>query len=516
MKMKHLFLFLCLVSLLLAGCAINPVTGERELGLVGQDQEIAIGNKQYEPGRQMQGGDYLAAPEVSAYVNTVGQKLAAVSDRPLPYEFKVLNNSTPNAWALPGGKIVVNRGLLLELNNEAELAAVLSHEIVHAAARHGAKSMEKGMLMQGALLATSLATANSDYAPLAVGGAQVAASLITQKYSREAELEADFYGIRYMSRAGYNPQSAVNLQQTFVKLSEGRDSNWLSGFFASHPPSQERVDANRKTAQSLPPGELGAKRYEEKTRHLRETAPAYKSYDEAVLALKKGDVRKAQALVDSAMALEPEEALFYGLKGDIFFEQKNFNKALGSYDQAIHLNDKFFYFYAQRGLTREKLGDMRGARQDMTRSASMLPTATAYKKLGDFALAAGQRTEAKNYFQAASSSRSEVGKEALSSFIMLDLPENAGRYIRARAETTEDGQLRIRVANPTPLAVYNIVLEARYLDDKGSIKQIPLRVSTMLRPDESVNVPPDEIRLPAKYLRNMEVKVISAQIATGR
>ena len=515
--MKYLFLFLCLVSLLLAGCAINPVTGERELGLVGQEQEIAIGTKQYEPGRQMQGGDYLADPQVSAYVNTVGQKLAAVSDRPLPYEFKVLNNSTPNAWALPGGKIVVNRGLLLELNNEAELAAVLSHEIVHAAARHGAKSMEKGMLMQGALLATTLATANSDYAPLAVGGAQLAASLITQEYSREAELEADFYGIRYMSRAGYNPQSAVNLQQTFVKLSDGRDSNWLSGFFASHPPSQERVNANRKTAQSLQSGgELGAKRYEEKTRHLRQTAPAYKSYDEAVLALKKGGSRRALALVDSAMALEPKEALFYGLKGDIFFEQKNFNKALGSYDQAIHFNDKFFHFYAQRGLTREKLGDMQGARQDMTRSASLLPTATAYKKLGDFALAAGQRTEAKNFFQAAATSRSEVGKEALSSFIMLDLPENAGKYIRARLETTEDGQLRIKVANPTPLAVYNIVLEARYLDDKGTIKQIPLRVSTMLQPEESVIVPPDELRLPAKYLRNMEVKVISAQIAMGR
>ncbi|MCJ7604343.1 MAG: M48 family metalloprotease, partial [Desulfobulbaceae bacterium] len=413
-------------------------------------------------------------------------------------------------------KIVVNRGLLLELNNEAELAAVLSHEIVHAAARHGAKSMEKGMVMQGALLAATLATASSDYAPLAVGGAQLAASLITQKYSREAELEADFYGIRYLSRAGYDPQSAVNLQQTFVKLSEGRDSNWLSGLFASHPPSQERVDVNRKTAQSLPPGELGAKRYEEKTRHLRETAPAYKSYDEAVLALKKGDDRRALALVDSAMALEPKEALFYGLKGDIFFEQKNFNKALGSYDQAIHFNDKFFHFYAQRGITREKLGDMRGARQDMTRSAGLLPTATAYKKLGDFALAEGQRTEAKNYFQAAAASRSEVGKEALSSFIMLDLPENAGRYIRARTEKTEDGQLRIRVANPTPLAVYNIVLQASYLDDKGSIKQIPLRVSTMLQPEESVIVPPDELRLPAKYLRNMEVKVISAQIATRR
>jgi predicted Zn-dependent protease len=514
---KLSLLFLCLAWFLPAGCAINPVTGQRELALVGQEQEIAIGNKQYEPGRQMQGGDYLADPPVSAYVNTVGQKLAAVSDRSLPYEFKVLNNSIPNAWALPGGKIVVNRGLLLELNNEAELAAVLSHEIVHAAARHGAKSMEKGMLMQGALFATHLATAGSDYAPLAVGGAQLAASLITQKYSREAELEADFYSMHYMSRAGYDPQSAVNLQQTFVKLAEGRDANWLAGLFASHPPSRERIEANRRTAQSLPPGgELGAQRYAEQTRHLRQTAPAYKAYDEAVLALKKGDSSSALGLVDSALAIEPKEALFYGLQGDIFFVQESYNKALGSYDQAIQHNDNFFHFYAQRGLTREKLGDTQGARTDLTRSATLLPTATAYKKLGDFSLAAGRKDEAKNFFQAAGSSGSEVGKEALSSFIRLDLPENAGRYLRASTEKTRDGQLRIRVANPTTLAVDNIVLQARYLDDKGSIKEIPLRVSAPLQPEESVIVPLDAAGLPAKYQHNVEVKVMAARIAEGR
>ena len=88
-------------------------------------------------------------PELTTYVNEVGQKLAAVADRKLPYEFVVLNNSVPNAWALPGGKIAVNRGLLTELQNEAELAAVLGHEIVHAAARHGAKAQERGTMHAG-------------------------------------------------------------------------------------------------------------------------------------------------------------------------------------------------------------------------------------------------------------------------------------------------------------------------------------------------------------------------------
>ncbi|PJC71288.1 MAG: peptidase M48, partial [Zetaproteobacteria bacterium CG_4_8_14_3_um_filter_59_5] len=110
---KHLtglLLFLALLS----GCVTNPVTGKNDFSLVSEQQELAIGAQQYAPARQAQGGDLVADPGLTAYVSQVGQRLAAVSDRKLPYEFKVLNNSVPNAWALPGGKITINRGLLTE------------------------------------------------------------------------------------------------------------------------------------------------------------------------------------------------------------------------------------------------------------------------------------------------------------------------------------------------------------------------------------------------------------------
>ena len=122
--------------------------GKKEIQFVSESQELQIGEKNYAPTRQSEGGDLTVLPELTTYVNGVGQKLAAVADRKLPYEFVVLNNSVPNAWALPGGKIAFNRGLLTELKNEAELAAVLGHEIVHAAARHGAKAQERGTMMQ--------------------------------------------------------------------------------------------------------------------------------------------------------------------------------------------------------------------------------------------------------------------------------------------------------------------------------------------------------------------------------
>ncbi|MCW8920959.1 MAG: M48 family metalloprotease, partial [Sedimenticola sp.] len=227
------------------GCATNPVTGENELALVSEASELKIGQSQYQPSRQMQGGDYQLDPALISYVQGVGQRLAAVSDRKLPYEFVVLNDSTPNAWALPGGKIAVNRGLLLELDNEAELAAVLGHEIVHAAARHGAQGIERGLVLQGVLLAAGVATRDSDYSQLAVGAAAVGANLINQGYSRGAELEADLYGMTYMARAGYDPMAAVGLQETFVRLSKDRKENWLSGMFASHPPSLTAEESKR-------------------------------------------------------------------------------------------------------------------------------------------------------------------------------------------------------------------------------------------------------------------------------
>ena len=117
----HLFTIAILLSVLtglVTGCATNPVTGKSELTFVSRDKEISIGRQQYLPAQQSQGGLYRVDSELTQYVSDVGNRLAAVSDNPLPYEFVVLNDSTPNAWALPGGKIAINRGLLAQLTNE--------------------------------------------------------------------------------------------------------------------------------------------------------------------------------------------------------------------------------------------------------------------------------------------------------------------------------------------------------------------------------------------------------------
>jgi predicted Zn-dependent protease len=466
----------------LGGCVINPVTGDRELALVSADQEIAIGEQQYEPSQQMQGGDYELDPQLTAYVAGVGQRLAAVSDRDLPYEFVVLNSSVPNAWALPGGKIAVNRGLLTELTNEAELAAVLGHEIVHAAARHGALAMQRGILLQVALVATQVAAQRSDYGGLTVGAASLGAQLLTMRNSREAELESDLYGMRYMAEAGYDPSAAVSLQETFVRLSEenGGRGGRLATLFASHPPSEERVAKNRETAAALgASGDLGRERYQAATALLRERGPAYEAYDEARAALADERPADAERSAQQALRLLPAEANVHALLGDIDLSQRQYEEAARHYEDAIARNDGFFYYHLQKGLVQRQLRDWEDARASLETSVRLLPTADAIYALGTLAERRGDRQTALEYYAQAASSQSPAGQAAAEATVRLDLPNNPGKYIQARGGLDNSGQLIVEVANPTRVAVTDVLVAVRYADSQGAIRELGRRVNQL-------------------------------------
>jgi len=487
--MSKYFILMLVLSAMLAGCAVNPVTGKNELRLVPETTELNLGAEQYAPSRQMQGGDYSVDAELTAYVAGVGKRLAAVSDRGLPYEFKVINDSTPNAWALPGGKIAINRGLLVELKSEAELAAVLGHEIVHAAARHGAKGMERGMLMQGVVLATQIASANSEFANLAVGGAAAASQMIGQKYGRDAEREADYYGMKYMYKAGYDTQAAVSLQETFVRLSEGRNQDWLSGLFSSHPPSMERVLANRESLKEFPPGgDRGDERYRQKIAGLLKSREAYAAHDQGREALQKKQPAQALALAEKALQIEPREGLFHALRGDAQFSQGQYRDAEASYNNALARNGDYFHFYAKRGLAREKLGQAEAARADLEKSVKLLPTATALNSLGELTLAQGDRNKAKQYFAAAAGSNSPDGKAAAGSLARLDLADNPQKYLKLRLGRDAAGYLIAEISNPTQMPVTAIRYQVQYVDNGGKRRQATFDLSGTLAPGRGARV----------------------------
>lgn len=468
--MKRHLKWLALFALVaVTACGTNPVTKKTEFQFVSQAQEISIGTQNYSPARQSQGGDYVIDPELTAYVQAVGKRLAAVSDRPdLPYEFVVLNDSVPNAWAMPGGKIAFNRGLLYELNSEAELAAVMGHEIVHAAARHGAKSMERGILLQGAMIAVGIGAQNTDYANLIVGGAQLGAQLATSKYGRDAESESDYYGMQYMKKAGYDPSAAVTLQETFVRLSEGKKSDFITGLFASHPPSQERVDANKETLKKLGAGgEMGKDTYAQKVAKVKATRPAYKAYDEALIALKKGDTATATKLANQAIAGEPREARFQELLGDIALTQQKPTEALNFYEKAINMQPDYFKPHIQSGIALFNMGKKAEAEVFLNRANALLPTAPGHALLGQIAEGRGQTDVALKHYQVAASSNSEIGKESLTRAVKIDLPRNPSKYIQSGPVADGSGALYAAVQNATSLPIGRVQVRMIKYDAKS-------------------------------------------------
>lgn len=405
------FLTAICVFLILASCGTNPVTGERQLTLMSQSGEIALGQRQYAPSQQAQGGSYVLDPALQRYVDKVGQKLAHQSAQPnLPYEFIVLNNDAPNAWALPGGKIAINRGLLVMLEDEAQLASVLGHEVVHAAARHSAEQQVTNI---GLSILGGVAASQTDN-PLYQQAAMAGASGFQSFYSRENELEADRYGINYMVAAGYDPRAAVELQQTFLRLSRARgdEGNLLSQLFASHPPSQERVEKNRARAKILPGGIRNRQAFLNATQQLREDKPAYSKHQAALAAAEQRDWNKALALTEEAIRLQPREARFHLTRGQLLKKINNDDAALNAFNRAVSLEPQFFATRLYRGLLHHQRKEYERARQDLQASHQMLPTQVSNFYLGEIAQQSGNRTLAVNYYRRAAESGGDLGEEA--------------------------------------------------------------------------------------------------------
>ena len=512
-------IFAAVGLLVLAGCAVNPVTGERTLNFMSEDWERSVGSQQYAPLRQAQGGDFILDPELTSYVRGIGNNLAAHAKRDFDWEFHILNDSTPNAWALPGGKIVVNRGLLTEMNSEAELAAVLGHELVHADAAHGARAQSKGTLTQigamgGAIL---LGSQVDDRSLQQVGmlGISLGAQLATTAYGRDAERESDLYGMQYMSAAGYDPQGAVELQETFVKLSEGRNQGWLSGLFASHPPSRERVENNKRVAATLPSGGIiGRERYKEKMAYLNRLQPAYDAYDKGKKALAEKKPAEARKLANQAIKSEPKEALFYGLLGDSYASEKNNQRAERAYSDALKRDQGFFYYYLRRGQVRHAQDRVAEARKDLERSNELLPTSQANYLLGNLAQRTGNQQQAQQYFRAAAAdSRSTAGQSALREVVSFELPQQPGKYIRAQPVPAPGNRVAIQVGNASPVTVRNIVVEVRFRDAAGQIQQFNQTIKQALGAQKQIAVNTRLGGIPSEQLRQrVVVRVVGAQI----
>jgi predicted Zn-dependent protease len=245
MLKKWLSTFIFLGTLLSCGCAINPVTGENQLMLVSEAQELQIG-RQYAPEVEKQLGGRIENWQLQNYVNNVGQKISRVSHMPeLEFHYVGLNDDSINAMALPGGYVFITRGMLEQLTSEAQLAAVLAHETAHVAARHSAQAMSTQI---GIDLLLSVAGRSASQGTMGI--ARMGSQLIGLKYSREHEIQADTFGLDYMIRAGYTPQGMIETIEMLERQNELRPIE----FFSSHPnPANRKANIQEHVSTNIYP-----------------------------------------------------------------------------------------------------------------------------------------------------------------------------------------------------------------------------------------------------------------------
>ena len=240
----------------LSSCSINPATGTPDLVLMSESEEIKIGKEMHE--KILKSTPIYDDEKVQAYVNKIGQKVAASSDRPdLTYHFTVIDSPDINAFALPGGYIYINRGLLIYLNTEAQLAAVLAHEVAHVTARHGVRQ-KTAQTGAGVLSVLSVLTTGST----TVGDvASLWSSAAVMGYGREMELEADSFGAQYLYNSGYQPQAMAEVigvlkdQESFARRrakDAGKKAQSYHGVFSSHPRNDQRLQEVIAKAGTLP------------------------------------------------------------------------------------------------------------------------------------------------------------------------------------------------------------------------------------------------------------------------
>jgi predicted Zn-dependent protease len=223
--------------LTLASCAINPATGQRQIMLVSESQEIQIG-KDNDQAVTAQFGLY-EDDDLQRYVAELGRSLAARSERPdLDWTFRVLDDTVVNAFALPGGYIYVTRGILAHLDDEAELASVLGHEIGHVTARHGANQMSKAQLAQLGLGVGAAVTPERLQRLMNVAG--LGLELLFLKYSRDDERQADDLGLRYLVKGGYDPRPMGNVFATLKRVSLAQSQERAPSWLSTHPDPENR------------------------------------------------------------------------------------------------------------------------------------------------------------------------------------------------------------------------------------------------------------------------------------
>ena len=302
---------------LMTGCVTNPITGKQQFSMVGKGELITLA-KQAAPSQLASDYGVYAEAQVNAYVTQVGRRLIAtlkpgdVVYPDMPFNFQVVNAVYINAYAFPDGTIAITRGMMAELENEAQLAAVLGHEIAHVNCGHTAAAMSKSTVYDALVSGTRgyLASKGSSWADLVGTAGQLGSAVVLASYSREQERQADQGGMMYMVRAGYDPQGMVALMNLLVRIS-GSNPSALEQMFSTHPMSAERRQAAQARLQSEYAGKNAGSdnqaAFMVATANIRKSKPALKQFATAEGQLAQKQYAAAKTSAEQGLRIAPND-----------------------------------------------------------------------------------------------------------------------------------------------------------------------------------------------------------------
>ncbi len=366
------------VSTFFSGCAIDPVTGKNQLMMVSEQEEIAI-DKQQSPFQISSDYGISQDDRLNQYVSTVGRGLLANVHRPgMPYSFKCVNASYINAYAFPGGAIAVTRGILLKLDNEAELASLLGHELGHVNARHTAEQVSKGQLSSLLIGGLSIAagTQGSAVGELTQQLGALSQGLFLSKYSRDNEREADSLGNEYMVKAGYPSKGFVGLMEMLDSLHKEKP-NSASMMFSTHPMSSERLDAAIRREKGQYPYSkeysLNRDRYMDNTAFLRQKKEAIELLQEGEKFLSSKDYDKAENSIKKSIQKSKEDYAAHVVMAKCLLIKKQPSEALSYADTAKKIYPSEAQGYYVAGIANTEQKRFSEAYKDFTRCEEILP-----------------------------------------------------------------------------------------------------------------------------------------------
>lgn len=362
----------------LVGCAANPVTGERQLMLMSEAQEIQV-DQQYAP--QQFSSDYgqIQDTALNNYITSTGMQMARRTHRAgMPYNFQGVNATYVNAYAFPGGSIACTRGILLSLENEAELAALLGHELGHVNARHTAERMSKSQLTSmvvGGLTAV-VGAKYEKYAWLASGLGMIGAGALLAYYSRENERQADALGMEYMVKSNYSPDGMVGLMDMLRSLSRNKPGT-IELMFASHPMSDERyetavngVNTTYRGAKSNP---VYRERYMDNTSRLRAIKGAIEEMQRGEAAMGQKQPVQAQSHFASALRQAPDDYAGLVMMSKCLLAQNKQDEAARFAERAKQVYPKEAQAYHVAGFAKIQARNFDAAYQDFASYDRMMP-----------------------------------------------------------------------------------------------------------------------------------------------